>query len=126
MTDTTCEGFPNLGDALLALHRSSIRRLLNWVRIALGNLALLAILLSSGPLLANESAEANNLPAESKESTTKEAVVGIQHRLVRIRLLWSAAQLLPALRTDAPTIRPVPRSIVGHTLSNELLAPLRC
>ena len=100
--------------------------MLRLARVALSNLCLLAILLSSGPLLASESAEANNLPAESKESTTNEAVVSVQHRLVRIRLLWTTAQLMPTPRADVPTLRPIPRSTVGHTLTNELLAPLRC
>jgi hypothetical protein len=114
------------GNKALTSRKSSARRLLKWVRIALGNLSLLAILLSSGPLLASESAEANNLPTESKESAAKEAVIGVQHRLVRIRLLWVNSHLVPMPQASRPTIWSVPRSIVGHTLSNELLAPLRC
>jgi hypothetical protein len=87
---------------------------------------MLAILMSSGPLLASESTEANNLPAESKENSTKEAVMSVQHRLVRIRILWTAAEFMPTPRADVPSVRSVPRSTVGHTLTNELLAPLRC
>lgn len=105
--------------------RSTIRRLLAFVRIAVGNLCLLAILLASGPVMGSESTEAPTTPVESKESCT-EAVICLETRLVRIRLLWTSPSLLSinALYSALPRQQAVP--LTGHRLSHELLAPLRC
>jgi hypothetical protein len=102
----------------------SFRRTLAHAKVALCNLCLLAVLVSTGPLLASEGGESCNT-TQAKESSV-ECVVGIESRVLRVRLLWTAAELLPS---GHGYLRPRPqiaRSLIGHTLSNELLAPLRC
>lgn len=106
------------------LKRASLRRVLAFCRIALGNLCLLAMLLGTGPVLTAESAESST-PTESKE-TCAESVVGIEQRLVRIRLHWTTADFMPAGHGYLPPKRQVPTPPVGHSLSHELLAPIRC
>ncbi len=107
--------------------RITLRRMLTCLRVALGNLCFLAIVsLSAGPLLACESIETTSSPTQSKESSKTESFVGVQYRLVRIRILWTSAHRLPADQVSSPSRRAVHAAIVGHTLSNELLAPLRC
>jgi hypothetical protein len=103
---------------------SSIRRSLAYGKVALCNLCLLAVLVSTGPLLASEGTESCS-PIQAKESSV-ECVVGIESRVLRVRLLWTAPELLPS---GHGYLRPRPQvahSLIGHTLSNELLAPLRC
>ena len=106
------------------MNRASLRRVLACCRIALGNLCLLALLLSTGPLLTAERAESST-PTESKE-TCAESVVGIEHRLVRVRLHWTTAEFMPAGYGYLRPKQQMPTPPVGHTLSHELLAPLRC
>ncbi len=81
-------------------------------------------------MLGTESAEASNAPIPAKESQSKEStaesIVGIQHRLVRIRLLWTSADFVPAGSGYLPPKPRIPTALVGHTLSHEQLAPLRC
>lgn len=116
-------------------NRTSLRRVLAISRIAIGNLCLLAILLSTGPILVTESVEASHAPIPSKEGPSKEgqskestavSLVGIEHRLVRIRLHWTTPDFVRSGYGYLPPQPPTPISLVGHTLSHELLAPLRC
>lgn len=107
------------------MKRASLRRVLACCRIALGNLCLLAILLATEPMLGFESTETNTTPTETKEACP-ESVVGIEHRLVRVRLLWTSVDFLPVGFAHSPLKQQVLASVVGHTLSHELLAPLRC
>lgn len=104
-------------------HLSS-RRMHACLRIVGGYLCLLAMVLSTGPVRAAENLE-TSIPVESKESC-KESVVGVDSRLVRIRILWTTAHRMPAghgyVRPSSQQIDPS----LGHTLSHELLAPLRC
>jgi hypothetical protein len=106
------------------INRASLRRMLACCRIALGNLCLLAILLATGPLLNSESTESNT-PTESKEACA-EFVVGIQQRLVKVRMHWTTADFMPTDDGYLPPKRQVPMPSVGHFLSHELLAPIRC
>jgi hypothetical protein len=102
----------------------SIRRVLSMARPALCNVCLLALLVATGPLMASEGSESCN-QTQAKESSV-ECVVGIESRILRIRILWTAPELLPA---GHGYLRPRPQiayPLIGHTLSNELLAPLRC
>jgi hypothetical protein len=102
----------------------SIRRVLSLARLALCNVCLLAVLVSTGPLMASEGTESCS-QSEAKESSV-ECVVGIESRILRVRILWTAPELLPA---GHGYLRPRPQlahPLIGHTLSNELLAPLRC
>ena len=105
--------------------RPSLRRLLACVRVAVGNLCLLTLLLATGPMLGTESTEVTNVPTESKEACS-ESIVGIEHRLVRIRLHWTTTDFLPVGHGYLSSKPPIPSSHVGHKLSHELLAPLRC
>lgn len=105
--------------------RSTMRRLLAIVRIAVGNLCLLVMLLASGPVLASESLEAPTTPVESKEPCT-EVVVALETRLVRVRQLWTFPSILSVDAFYSAPAKQHPVPLVGHTLSNELLAPLRC
>jgi hypothetical protein len=105
-------------------NRGSIRRVLACCRIALGNLCLLAILLATGPLLTTESVESST-PTETKE-TCAQVAVGFERRLVRVRLHWVTADFTPTGYGYLPPHRQVPAPPVGHALSQELLAPIRC
>lgn len=103
---------------------SPIRRALTLARLALCNVCLLALLVATGPLMASEGAESCN-PTQAKESSV-ECVVGIESRVLRVRVLWTSPKLLPS---GHGYLRPRPQiahPLIGHTLSNELLAPLRC
>jgi hypothetical protein len=103
---------------------SSIRRSLAYAKVALCNLCLLAVLVSTGPLLASESGESCS-PTQAKESSV-ECVVGIESRVLRVRLLWTAPELLPSSHGYQRPRPQLAHSLIGHTLSHELLAPLRC
>ena len=107
------------------LKRISLRRVLSCLRIAFGNLCLLAILLSTGPILGTENAEASNTTPGSKEACA-ESVVGIEHRLVGICLFGPKVGFAPTRAGYLPPIRQMPAPVVGHRLTHELLAPLRC
>jgi hypothetical protein len=89
-------------------------------------LAFLSIVLSTGVLVANESVEVSNLPVESKESTPPYAAMGVQHRLTGIRQLSTPSKLALVPYSIVRSGRLAPRSIIGHMLSHELMAPLRC
>lgn len=101
----------------------SIRCLLAYAKVALCNLCLLAVLVSTGPLMASEVAEANQ--TQAKESSV-EYVVGIESRVLRVRVLWTSPELLPAGHGYLSPRPQIAHPLIGHTLSNELLAPLRC
>jgi len=107
------------------VNRTSQRRMLACLRIALGNLCLLALLLTTGPLMSAETAETSTTPSESKEACPQ-SIVGIEHRLVRVRLHWTTVDFVPAGLAHSPLKQQIAAPLVGHTLSDELLAPLRC
>lgn len=109
------------------IKKPALRRLLTMARLALGNACLLAImLLSTGPVMASDSVEATGSPSQSKEAST-ESVISIQnHRPSRIRVHGFSAGLLPLSYGYVPLVRQSLVPIIGHTLSAELLAPLRC
>lgn len=102
----------------------SIRRVLTLARLALCNVCLLALLVATGPLMASEGAESCN-QTQAKESSV-ECVVGIESRVLRVRLLWTSPELLPSGHGYLQPRPQIAHPLIGHTLSNELLAPLRC
>ncbi len=86
---------------------------------------MLALLLTPGPVTASENVEIPT-PVESKQSCT-EAAMSLKTRLVRVLLLWTFPHVLPVdTFCDSAAPRQQPAPLVGHTLSSELLAPLRC
>lgn len=102
-----------------------VRRLQAQMRTALGNLCLAVLLVAMGPASGYELVENHSVTPHSASTFAGDPLRGEFNRLSRVRTL-SATRPLDPTRGNCSERWGSPRSLVGHTLSGELLAPLRC
>jgi hypothetical protein len=98
--------------------------LLSRLRIASGHLWLAVFLVALGPSLGNEQVE-NYVVAPHAATSVTASFKGGFNRADRARTL-SVTRPLDPTRGNCSLRWGTPISLVGHTLSAELLAPLRC
>lgn len=95
------------------------------LRIALGNLALAILLVAMGPSLGNELVENHSIAPHTAGTSITEPFAGELNRLARLSIACARSSHGPTKATAFAARQPSDTS-GGHSLSHELLAPLRC
>jgi hypothetical protein len=96
------------------------------LRIVFGNLVLAVLLVSMGPSLGNEFAENNSVAPQTAGTSVTEPYMGELNRVARTRNACAIKPLATAKGHCSSPVRHIRKALEGHSLTNELLAPLRC
>lgn len=96
------------------------------LRIALGNLTLAALLIAMGPSLGNELIENHTIAPHTSGTSITEPFFGELNRVARLPIAY-VLNSHGAGKANAFAARQLSHIAAdGHSLSRELLAPLRC
>lgn len=100
--------------------------LLLHLRIALGNLTLAVLLIAMGPSLGNELIENHTIAPHSAGTSLTEPFVGALNRVARLPIAYTLNSHGAVKASAFAARQPSHTAAGGHSLSHELLAPLRC